>query len=256
MGERALEVQDMVAKSLGLVSVEAATQVISREGYAEMQFLIALLGSSLDKIAIEIRNLQRTELAEVAEPFRQGQIGSSAVPVKRNPIKSERVSSLARMLRSLVNVSMENISLWHERDLSNSANERFTIPMSAILIDEMLNLITKVISELQINKDRITSNIDITKGQIYAEFVLEALVKKGIPRFEAYREIQRVAFAALRNSEYFLEAMVKDPWLSKKMSEDELRPLFDPKDHLAASTKIIDKVSGLVEETIRKFSLV
>lgn len=254
MGESALEVQDMVAKSLGLVPVEAATQVISRERYAEMQFLIALLGASLDKIAIEIRNLQRTELAEVAEPFRQGQIGSSAVPVKRNPIKCERVSSLARMLRSLVNVSMENIPLWHERDLSNSANERFTIPMSAILIDEMLNLITKVISELQINKDRITSNIDITKGQIYAEFVLEALVKQGIPRFEAYREIQRVAFAALQNSEYFLEAMVKDPWISKKMSEDDLLSLFDPNDHLAASAKIIDKVSSLVKETIRKFS--
>jgi adenylosuccinate lyase len=255
MGESALEVQDMVAKSLGLISVEAATQVISRERYAEMQFLIALLGSTLDKIAIEIRNLQRTELAEVAEPFRQGQIGSSAVPVKRNPIKCERVSSLARMLRSLVNVSMENIPLWHERDLSNSANERFTIPMSAILIDEMLNLITKVISELQINKDRITSNIDITKGQIYSEFVLEALVKRGIPRFEAYREIQRVAFAALQNSEFFLEAMVKDPWLSEKMSEDELLSLFDPKDHLAASTKIVDKVSSVVKETIRKFSL-
>jgi adenylosuccinate lyase len=254
MGESALEVQDMVAKSLGLVPVEAATQVISRERYAEMQFLIALLGASLDKIAIEIRNLQRTELAEVAEPFRQGQIGSSAVPVKRNPIKCERVSSLARMLRSLVNVSMENIPLWHERDLSNSANERFTIPMSAILIDEMLNLITKVISELQINKDRITSNIDITKGQIYAEFVLEALVKQGIPRFEAYREIQRVAFTALRNSEYFLEALVKDPWISKKMSEDDLLSLFDPKDHLAASAKIVDKVSSLVKETIRKFS--
>lgn len=254
MGESALEVQDMVAKSLGLVPVEAATQVISRERYAEMQFLIALLGASLDKIAIEIRNLQRTELAEVAEPFRQGQIGSSAVPVKRNPIKCERVSSLARMLRSLVNVSMENIPLWHERDLSNSANERFTIPMSSILIDEMLNLITKVISELQINKDRITSNIDITKGQIYAEFVLAALVKQGIPRFEAYREIQRVAFTALQNSEYFLEAMVKDPWISKKMSEDDLLSLFDPNDHLAASAKIVDKVSSLVKETIRKYS--
>jgi adenylosuccinate lyase len=254
MGESALEVQDMVAKSLGLVPVEAATQVISRERYAEMQFLIALLGASLDKIAIEIRNLQRTELAEVSEPFRQGQIGSSAVPVKRNPIKCERVSSLARMLRSLVNVSMENIPLWHERDLSNSANERFTIPMSSILIDEMLNLITKVISELQINKDRITSNIDITKGQIYAEFVLAALVKQGIPRFEAYREIQRVAFTALQNSEYFLEAMVKDPWISKKMSEDDLLSLFDPNDHLAASAKIVDKVSSLVKETIRKYS--
>src|ERR671915_1405420 len=142
MGEIAPDVQDLVAERLGLFPVEAATQVISREGYAEMQFLFALLGSSLDKIAIEIRNLQRTELAEVEEPFREGQIGSSAVPVKRNPIKSERVSSLARILHSLVNVSLENVALWHERDLSNSANERFTIPMSGILIDEMLNLIT------------------------------------------------------------------------------------------------------------------
>jgi len=255
MGDKALAVQDIVSEKLGLIPVEAATQVISREGYAEMQFLIALIGSSLDKIAIEIRNLQRTELAEVAEPFKEGQIGSSAVPVKRNPIKSERVSSLARILRSSVNISLENIALWHERDLSNSANERFTIPTSAILIDEMLNLISKVISELQINKDKITSNIDITKGQIYAEFVLEALVKKRIPRFDAYREIQRVAFLSLRNGEHFLEAIIKDPWLSKELTEKELRSLFDPNDHLSASSKIIDKVAILVRETNRKFSL-
>ena len=119
-------------------------------------------------------------------------MGSSAVPVKRNPIKSERVSSLAKMLRSLVSVSMENIALWHERDLSNSANERFTIPMAAILLDEMLNAITKVISELKVNRDKIASNIEITKGQVFSEFVLEALVKKGVARFEAYRDIQRV----------------------------------------------------------------
>jgi adenylosuccinate lyase len=214
-----------------------------------------LLGSSLDKIAIEIRNLQRTELAEVEEPFREGQIGSSAVPVKRNPIKSERVSSLARMLRSLVNVGLENIALWHERDLSNSANERFTIPMSAVLIDEMLNLITRVILELQVNEERIISNIDITKGQIYAEFVLQALVKKGIPRFEAYREIQRVAFIALRSGEHFLETIIKDPVLSKELREEDLGSLFNPKNHLSASSKIIDRVATLVKETNRKFSL-
>jgi adenylosuccinate lyase len=254
MGDNALAVQDLVSEKLGLIPVEAATQVIPREGYAEMQFLIALIGSTLDKIAVEIRNLQRTELAEIEEPFKEGQIGSSAVPVKRNPIKSERVSSLARILRSSVIISLENIALWHERDLSNSANERFTIPTSAILIDEMLNLISKVISQMQINKDKITSNIDITKGQIYAEFVLEALVKKNIPRFDAYREIQRVAFLSLRNGEHFLEAMKKDPWLSKQLTENELRSLFDPNDHLSASSKIIDKVAILVRETNRKFS--
>jgi adenylosuccinate lyase len=149
---------------------------------------------------------------------------------------------------------MENISLWHERDLSNSANERFTIPMSAILIDEMLNLTTKVISELQINKDRITSNIDLTKGQIYSEFVLEALLKKGIPRTVAYKEIQRVAFIALQNGKNFLEVLIEDPWVAKRLRDDELRILFDPKIHLAASSKIIDKAASLVKETNRKFA--
>ena len=145
MGNRALDVQRIVAMDLRLYTIDAATQVIPRERHAEMQFLIALVACTLDKIAIEIRNLQRTEIGEVAEPFRKGQIGSSAVPVKRNPIKSERVSSLAKILRSLVNVAMENIALWHERDLSNSANERFTLPMAVILLDEMLNSMKKVI---------------------------------------------------------------------------------------------------------------
>lgn len=255
MGDQALEVQNIVSKNLGLTPVDAATQVVPRERYAEMQFLIALIGSTLDKIAIEVRNLQRTEVGEVAEPFREGQMGSSAVPVKRNPIKSERVSSLAKMLRSLVGVAMENITLWHERDLSNSANERFIIPMGAILLDEMLNLMTKVISELQVNKESITSNIDMTKGRIYAEFVLEALVKKGIPRFEAYREIQRIAFDTLKNREHFLEALKKNSNLAKALSESELNALFNAKDHLSASSKIIDRVASLIKDTNRKFSI-
>ena len=196
MGNKALEVQQIVASLLNLYPIDAATQVIPRERLAEVQFLIALIGTSLDKIAIEIRNLQRTEIDEVAESFKSGQMGSSAVPVKKNPIKSERVSSLAKLLRSLLNVSMENISLWHERDLTNSANERFTIPMGTILLDEMLTTMIKVVKDLSINIEKISSNLNITKGQIYAEFVLESLVKKGIPRIEAYRDIQRVAFEA------------------------------------------------------------
>ena len=119
----------------------------------------------------------------------------------------------------------------------------------------MLNLITKVISELQINKDRITSNLDITKGQIYSEFVLEALLKKGIPRTVAYKEIQRVAFVALQNGKNFLEVLIEDPWLAKRLREDELRLLFDPRIHLGASSKIIDRTSSLVKGTIRKFSI-
>ena len=188
-------------------SVDAATQVIPRERIAEIQFLIALVGCTLDKIANEVRNLQRTELGEVAEHFRKGQMRSSAVPVKRNPIKSEKVSSLARLLRSLVDVALNNIPLWHERDLSNSANERFTLPMAAILLDEMLNSSISVIAELKINTQRLTSNLNMTKGQIYSEFVLDALVKKGVSRITAYRDIQRIAFSVLQSGQIFSHFM-------------------------------------------------
>lgn len=248
MGDRALEVQKLVAANLDLYPVNAATQVVPRERFAEMQFCIALIGSTLDKIAIEIRNLQRTEIGEVAEPFRKGQMGSSAVPVKRNPIKSERVSSLAKMLKSLVGVSMDNIALWHERDLSNSANERFTLPMATILLDEMLNAMTKVIAELKVNRERIAANIEMTNGQIYAEFVLEALVKKGVARFDAYRDIQRVAFAALESGDHFFDAAAKDASISKYLTKKELQSIFDAKNQLAASGKIIDNVAKIVRQ--------
>jgi adenylosuccinate lyase len=246
MGEKALEVQKIVAHNLGLYSIDAATQIVSRERFAEMQFCIALIGSTLDKIAIEIRNLQRTEIGEVAEPFRKGQMGSSAVPVKRNPIKSERVSSLARILRSLVSVSMENIASWHERDLSNSANERFTFPMASILLDEMLDAMTKVVRELKVNKERIAYNIEMTKGQIYAEFMLDALIKKGVARFDAYRDIQRVAFSALESGEHFFDASCCDRNISTRLSRQELAAIFDAKNHLAASGKIIENAARIV----------
>ncbi len=248
MGDRAVAVQKRVATSMGLYPVDAATQVIPRERFAEMLFSIALIGSTLDKIAIEIRNLQRTEIGEVAEPFKKGQMGSSAVPVKRNPIKSERVSSLAKMLRSLVGVSMENIALWHERDLSNSANERFTFPEAAILLDEMLNAIIRVISELKVDRQRIESNIEFTRGQIYAEFVLEALVKKGIPRFDAYRDVQRVAFDTLESGQHFLDASANDGSIARHLTRKELESIFEAKNHLAASGMIIDNVAKMVSK--------
>jgi adenylosuccinate lyase len=254
MGEKALDVQKKVAGLIGLYPVDAATQIVSREGYAEMQFLIALIGSTLDKMAIEIRNLQRTELGEVAEPFKLGQIGSSAVPVKRNPIKSERVSSLAKLLRSLVSVAMENILLWHERDLSNSANERFTLPMASILLDEMLNSMKKVIAELVINSERILSNLEMTNGQIYAEFILDALIKKGIPRFEAFRNIQRIAFSAQKSREPFVKSLARDPAIARYLTIEELKDIFNPKNHLSASSNIIDNVEKQIILTKKKIS--
>jgi adenylosuccinate lyase len=205
-------------------------------------------------MAVEIRNLQRTEIGEVSEPFKKGQMGSSAVPVKRNPIKSERVSSLSKLLRALVDVAMENVSLWHERDLSNSANERFTIPMTVILLDEMLNLMTTVISNLEIHTERIASNLSLTNGQIHAEFVLDLLIKKGIPRFDAYRDIQRVAFSAIENKQSFLDAIQNDSELGKHLTLQELLDIFEPGKHLSASTTIIQNIAKMVYDAQLKYA--
>jgi len=242
MRENALEVQKIVAKKLDLFPAEAATQVIPRERYSEMLFTITLIALTLDKIAIEIRNLQRTEIGEVQEPFKKGQMGSSAVPVKKNPIKSERISSLARIVKSNLNVSLENIALWHERDLSNSANERFIIPMSSILVDDMISAMIKIIAGLKINTEKIVNNIELTRGQIFAEFVLQVLILKGIPRFKAYRDIQSVAFSAAEKQEHFFDALIKEEEIINNVSKEELEVIFNPQSQLSASKNIIRNI--------------
>ena len=252
MGSKALAVQQLVASSLRLNPIDAATQVVARERIAESMFMFALVASTLEKIATEIRNLQRTEIEEVAEAFKKGQMGSSAVPIKKNPIKSERVCSLARILRSFSATAMENISLWHERDLTNSANERFIVPMSVILLDEMLNSMLSVLQNLNINIQKIKENIEKTNGQIYAEFVLDALVKKQVPRIEAYRKIQELAFWATENGVSFYDAVKRDNQLRKYLSQQELKLIFDPKNHLSSSEIIINRVSSHAQVTIRK----
>ncbi len=253
MGTKALEVQNKVAKRLRLHPIEVATQIVPRERYAEYVFQLALLGSTLEKMAVEIRNLQRTEIGEVAEAFKKGQMGSSAVPVKKNPIKSERVSSLSKLLRSQLGPCFENIALWHERDLSNSANERFILPMSSILLDDMLQTMLKIIENLQVNQNKIKSNLLVTKGQIFAEFVLEALIKKGIPRFKAYRDVQRVAFYAQDNDIAYIDAIQKDKAMKSHLTKNEMKSIFSPESHLGASTKIIDSVNKKVKSYGKKF---
>lgn len=254
MGERALYVQRLAAERLGLHPAQVATQVVPRERYAEYIFELALIGATLEKIAVEIRNLQRTEIGEVAEQFRRGQMGSSAVPVKRNPIKSERVTSLSRMVRSHVALSLENIALWHERDLSNSANERFVIPTTSILVDEMLETMTGIVSGLLVNEEKIAENLHITRGQIFAEFVLEALIKKGVPRFVAYRDVQRVAFLANERGMPYKEAIKNDAAFTSRLAAEEIDAIFLPERHLGASQKIIANTSRYVQRTAEKFT--
>lgn len=254
MGVKAIEVQKRVAKKLGLFPAEVTTQIIPRERHAEYIFLLALIGSTLEKISIEIRNLQRTEIGEMSEHFKEGQMGSSAVPVKRNPIKSERISSLSKLLRSQMSASFENIPLWHERDLSNSANERFTIPMCSILLDEMIETMIRVIEKLKVDVEKIEQNLYVTKGQIFAEFVLEALIKKGVPRFEAYRDVQRVAFEAHASKDDYIDAVKGDKAISSKLTEDEIDKIFSPSSHLGASSQIITNVNRTVQKTCKKFT--
>jgi len=253
MGSKAVEVQKRVAKRLKLFPAEVTTQIIPRERYTEYVFHLALLGATLEKIAIEIRNLQRTEIGEVAEQFKKGQMGSSAIPVKRNPIKSERISSLSRLLRSQVGTSFENIPLWHERDLSNSANERFILPMTSILLDEMLETMLKIIENLHVNEKKIRDNLHLTRGQIFAEFVLEALIKKGIPRMKAYRDVQRVAFKANDMQIDYFDAICADKAISSKLSRKEIKSIFSPEDHLGASLSIINNVNKTVQKNAKKF---
>ena len=253
MGSKALEVQRRVAKKLSLFPADVTTQIVPRERYAEYVFSMALIGATLEKIAIEIRNLQRTEIAEVSEPFRKGQMGSSAVPVKRNPVKSERVTSLSKLLRSQISVAFENIPLWHERDLSNSANERFTLPTSSILLDEMLETMTRILNELHVNENKIRQNLGITRGQIFAEFVLDELIKKGVPRFEAYKDIQRIAFASSEDGTDFRDAVKNDLAISSHLSEEEIEKIFIPENHLGASSQIIKNVHNIVMRSYSKF---
>ncbi len=254
MGKNALKIQERVAKRLSLYPAKVTTQIVPRERYAEYIFQLALLGATLEKIAVEIRNLQRTEIAEVSEHFKKGQMGSSAVPTKRNPIKSERISSLSKLLRSQISISFENIPLWHERDLSNSANERFILPMTSILLDEMLETMTKIIGNLQVNTKRVQKNLHITRGQIFAEFVLEALIKKGVPRFEAYRDVQRVAFDAHKKEIDYLDAIKNDKMISSNLSNKEIESIFVAEKHLGASLAIIDNVYSHVKANAKKFS--
>jgi len=253
MGAKALEVQKRVAKKLSLYPAEVTTQIIPRERYAEYVFSLALLGSTLEKIAVEIRNLQRTEIGEVAEYFKEGQMGSSAVPVKRNPTKSERITSLSKLLRSQVHISFENIPHWHERDLSNSANERFTIPMCSILLDEMLEAMIKIIQTLHVDAKKIRENLYVTKGQIFSEFLLKALLNKDIPRFKAYRVVQKVAFLAHDKEMDFIDAVKNDRFISSSLNKREIESIFVPENHFGASLMIINNVNKTVQKTVKKF---
>jgi len=226
-------VEEITCTQLGLKPDTVSTQVISRDRHAEYVQTLALVGSSLDRFATEIRNLQRTDVLEVEEGFTPGQKGSSAMPHKRNPIRSERVSGLSRILKSFVNTALDNVSLWHERDITHSSNERIMFPDISICLHFMLSEMIDIVENLKIYPENMLNNLNIYGGVIFSQKVLLLLIEKGISREEAYKLVQSNAHTAW-NSKYgnFKENLEKDQKIMDLINQEELNECFNPSIHL------------------------
>lgn len=221
------EVEIRVCDKVGLKASPIATQVIQRDRHAEYMSTIAVIGSTLEKMATEIRNLQRTDIREAEEYFGKGQKGSSAMPHKRNPITNERIAGLARVLRGNALAAIENVALWHERDISHSSVERVIVPDSTILLDYMLHLMIKVIDNLLVYPDAMIENLNKTRGLIYSGRLLLALVDKGILRERAYELVQRNAMQVWATKQNYLDLLLADKDVMELITEQELQELFD-----------------------------
>ena len=220
-------VEAYVCEKMGLKAARLATQVIQRDRHAEFLTTLAIIGSSLDKFATEIRNLQRTDIREAEEYFHPGQKGSSAMPHKRNPITCERVAGLARVLRGNALASLEDVALWHERDITHSSVERVILPDSTILLDYMLRIFTNIIDKLLVYPDAMKANIEKTGGLIFSQRVMLALVDKGVLREDAYRWVQRNAMARWLEGADFKTNVKKDPDIVQYLSPAEIDECFD-----------------------------
>lgn len=238
------QLEEIVCKKLGLIPEPVATQVIQRDRHAEYMAALALTAAFIEKIALEIRHLQRTEVLEAEEPFAAGQKGSSAMPHKRNPVGCENLSGLARVVRSNVIPAIENVALWHERDISHSSVERVIIPDSAILIDYMLNRLKDILKNLHVYPERMTANIERSYGLYNSQRVMLALVEKGLTREDAYAMVQKNAMESWRKGISFMKLLTKDKKVTKYLSKNELKEIFDLKYYLRNIDYIYRRVFG------------
>ncbi|MCA9408807.1 MAG: adenylosuccinate lyase [Candidatus Omnitrophica bacterium] len=235
-------VEEYVCENLGLKPVNIATQIIQRDHHCQFVSTLALIGCSLNKIATEIRLLQKTEVLEVEEPFFKGQIGSSAMPHKRNPVTCERISGLSRLLRSNAQAAFENISLWHERDISHSSVERVILPDSAIALNYMFHKIIPIIDGLLVYPKNMIFSLSKTKGLIYSQRVLLELMKKGLTREAAYEIIQRCAMQVWQETSDFKDILYRDRKVRKYLKPNEIDTCFDIKYYTRHSDRIFKKV--------------
>ena len=235
-------VEEYVCAKLGLEPEPISTQIIQRDRHAEYLAIIGIVGSSLDKFATEIRHLQRTEVREAEEPFSEGQKGSSAMPHKRNPVSCEQISGLARLLRSNVQAGMENVALWHERDISHSSVERVILPDGTILLDYLLAKFTEIVKGMRVHPERMRQNLAATHGVIFSQQVLLALSKAGASREAAYQMVQRNAMRAWETGEEFQALLLADPDLRAILAPAEIESCFDLGYHLRHVNAIFRRV--------------
>jgi adenylosuccinate lyase len=221
------QVEKIACAKLGLTPAPISSQIIQRDRHAQFLTTLAIIASSLDKFATEIRGLQRTEVRELEEPFEAGQTGSSAMPHKRNPELCERICGLARLIRGHALTSLENIALWHERDISHSSTERIILPDSCLALDYMLSIFTSIMKGLKVYPENMRRNIEFTQGLIFSQRVLLALIDKGLTREEAYRMVQDNAMEAWQGKKSFLALLRMDKRITNYLTEDELKSLFD-----------------------------
>jgi len=253
LGGKALKIQEVALQKLGLKPADMVTQIVQRDVHGELVSLLVLVACSLDKFALEIRNLQRTEIQEVAEPFRfESQVGSTAMPAKRNPIKCERICSLAKLMRGLTVPAYENIALWNERDLTNSANERFIFPMCFILLDEMLKEMKTVLKGIEVYPENIRKNLELTGGLILSERVANRLVDKGMSRQEAHELVRLCSMKAIKEKIEFRKTLLESKEVSSKLGEDEVDECLNPDTYLGVAPKLIDEAVAKTEMETKK----
>ena len=243
LGPKGLEIQDLVMKRLGINVADISTQIIQRDRYAELTCILAILASTLDNIASEIRELQRPEIAEAFEAFEQKkQVGSSTMPHKRNPMISERICGIAKLVRSLVYPALENIPTWHERDLTQSSCERFVIPEECILIDYMLILMIRVLKGLQVDKKRMRKNMEITNGRMMSESVMLNLAKKGLGRQKSHEITRQLAIKSHNEKRTFKEILLENEIIKEYFNTTEIEQIMDPRNYLGTTLKQINLV--------------
>ena len=236
------EVEEKACARLGLSPAPVSSQVLQRDRHAQFVTTLAIIASSLEKFATEIRGLQRTETLEAEEPFEEGQTGSSAMPHKRNPELCERVCGLARLVRGHALTAMENVALWHERDISHSSNERITLPDSCLVLDYILSIFTNVMRGLRVYPQRMRENVELTKGLIFSQRVLLALIDKGLSRQKAYDLVQRNAMKAWKERTDFLQLLEADSEVVASLSAAELESLFDYQYYLKHVDHIFERL--------------